>query len=192
LKAPKGPTAHGEPDAEQRLQSLDALLASVAKDAIYEAKAEKIEQLTHEFSRRIAAALGLALNAAAQAMPCDIYEEKKALARWVNKDLRRFDLAIRGPTGEPSIFWPIKAGMPPPVDSCLHTNRQKANVFAAVFPFILLRSSSWKPHLAGKRSWSGVQGSPPAHPAMPRLRSDRNRLAQLRLRAACSACGLHP
>jgi hypothetical protein len=37
-------------------------------------------------------------------MPHDTYEEKKAQARWVNEELRRFDLAIKGPTGQPSIL----------------------------------------------------------------------------------------
>jgi hypothetical protein len=84
---------------------LDALLASLPKDAPYEMKAEKLAGLSHEVRQRIAAELGPALNIKAQAMPHHTYDEKKELARWVNDQLRRFDLAIKCPkTGQPSLL----------------------------------------------------------------------------------------
>jgi hypothetical protein len=84
---------------------LDAILASLPKDAPYEMKAEKLAGLSHEVRQRIAAELAPALNIKAQAMPHHTYDEKKELARWVNDQLRRFDLAIKCPkTGQPSLL----------------------------------------------------------------------------------------
>lgn len=84
---------------------LDAILASLPKDAPYEIKAEMLAGLSHEVRQRIAAELAPALNIKAQAMPHHTYDEKKELARWVNDQLRRFDLAIKCPkTGQPSLL----------------------------------------------------------------------------------------
>jgi hypothetical protein len=95
-----------EPVGMQEIsRHLDALLASLPKDAPYEMKAEKLAGLSHEVRQRIAAELGPALNIKAQALPHDTYDEKKELARWVNDQLRRFDLAIKCPkTGQPSLL----------------------------------------------------------------------------------------
>ncbi|MGE3424814.1 MAG: hypothetical protein AB7N24_22430 [Dehalococcoidia bacterium] len=51
------------------------------------------------FNRRmIAEAVEPALNARAASMPHGILEEKKILAKWVNEELRHFDLAIECPS----------------------------------------------------------------------------------------------
>lgn len=89
---------------QEQHDHLRALSAHLPKDAPYDERAEKLARLNHDVRQYIAAELGPDLNARIQAMPHDTYEEKKELARWVNEELRRFDLAIKGPTGEPSIL----------------------------------------------------------------------------------------
>jgi hypothetical protein len=88
--------------ADQRSRHLDGLLAEVPKDAPYEAKAENIAALNHEFRQRIAAELAPALNAHIQAMPHETLDQKKELARWVNEQLEPLGLAVQEPkTGRP-------------------------------------------------------------------------------------------
>lgn len=75
------------------------------KRETFEEQAERLERRSHEFRQQLAAELTPTLNAKIQAMPHETYEEKKNLAKWVNEELRRFDLAIKCPkTGEPSIL----------------------------------------------------------------------------------------
>ncbi len=100
--------------AHVRAEHLDALLATVPGSAPYEEKAEKLASLNHEVRQRIATELAPVMNARIQAMPRDTYEEKKELARWVNEELRRFDLAIKGSTGQPSALVAV-GGNPPDV-----------------------------------------------------------------------------
>ena len=92
------------PDAK-RPDYLAALLATVPDSAKYEDYAGRLEGLTHDIKLQVAAHLQPKLNAEAHAMPHGTYEEKKTLAKWVNDELRRFDLAIKCPkTGQPSIL----------------------------------------------------------------------------------------
>lgn len=71
----------------------------------FEGRKAALTAVNAAFRQELANQFAPALNAKAQAMPHGSYEEKKALARWVNEELRRFDLAIKCPkTGEPSIL----------------------------------------------------------------------------------------
>lgn len=45
-----------------------------------------------------------AINTQAASMPHRSYEEKKALANWINRELRQLGLAIRGPDGQPCLL----------------------------------------------------------------------------------------
>ena len=91
------------PGPLDRKQRLEALLATTPDAGGYTAQSQELEELSHEFRRQVAARLEPALNAQIQAMPRETYEEKKEVARWVNQELRRFDLAIKCPkTGRPS------------------------------------------------------------------------------------------
>jgi hypothetical protein len=88
---------------EKRPQFLADILAAAPKGAGYVEFAQALEDANHDFRREMAASLAPVLNAHIQAMPHDTYEEKKTISRWVNDELRRFDLAIKCPkTGNPS------------------------------------------------------------------------------------------
>ena len=52
----------------------------------------------------MAAALEAAINAEAKLHPQETYEDKKALAKWVNAELRAFGLAIKNPDGGKPCF----------------------------------------------------------------------------------------
>jgi hypothetical protein len=93
-------------EQSDRVPSLDDKIKEVKAlpPEDYDGRAAPLAALNAATRRVIAAELAPALNAKAQAMPHDTYEQKKALARWVNEELRRFDLAIKGPTGQPSIL----------------------------------------------------------------------------------------
>ncbi len=100
---PQGTPAR--PD-DKRQEHLAALLATVPDSGGYVEQAQSLDELLHGFRREMAARLQPVLNAHIQAMPHETHEEKKALARWVNEELRRFDLAIRCPkTGQPSLLF---------------------------------------------------------------------------------------
>lgn len=80
-------------------------LAEIPHLSGYANDAQTLVELNHSFRREMAARLQPAFNAHIQAMPHGTYEEKKALARWVNEELRRFDLAVKCPkTGQPSLI----------------------------------------------------------------------------------------
>ena len=71
----------------------------------YDGRAAALTEFNHACGRHLADQLAPALNAKVHGMPHATYEEKKALAKWVNDELRRFDLAIKCPkTGQPSLL----------------------------------------------------------------------------------------
>lgn len=58
-----------------------------------------------ELRRELAGAIQLRFNAYLKTLPQETYEQKHALASWVNHVLRVLDLALRCPrTGEPAIL----------------------------------------------------------------------------------------
>ena len=103
---PLPPEAHPKTPSgtqDKRPEYLDALLAAVPKDAPYEETAEKLGELNHDVRQLIAAELAPPLNARIRAMPHETYEEKKALAQWVNDQLEPLGLAVKCPkTGLPA------------------------------------------------------------------------------------------
>lgn len=94
-----------ESHEEKRPKFLTDILAAGPKAGGYVELAQTLETLNHQFRQELAGHLEPALNAHIQAMPHSVYDEKKTLAKWVNDELRRFDLAIKCPkTGQPSIL----------------------------------------------------------------------------------------
>jgi hypothetical protein len=85
------------PEDEKRPEFLAAILGAAPKGAGYAELAQNLEGLNHDFRREMAARLEPALNAHVQAMPHDTYDEKRILVKWVNDELRRFDLAVKCP-----------------------------------------------------------------------------------------------
>jgi hypothetical protein len=69
----------------------------------YDVRASELSGITHNYMQQLASNVATALNAEIGERPQGTYEEKKALAVWVNAELRRLDLAIKCPkTGLPS------------------------------------------------------------------------------------------
>lgn len=95
-EAPASPQTEAQPAADPRPRFLDALLATVPKDATYEEQAAQREDLKHAFNRRFAAEHGEALKAEMLRRGADArtYEDKLELVRWANEELRRFGLAF--------------------------------------------------------------------------------------------------
>ena len=90
-------------DPRPPAENLHRLAASLPAD--YPRRSETLAAMTTAYREELAAQLAPALNAHIRAMPHETYEEKKVLAKWVNDELRRFDLAINCPkTGQPSIL----------------------------------------------------------------------------------------
>jgi hypothetical protein len=99
--SPDHPAERAEPT--NPAEALQALAATLPGD--YPERAAALANATDAYRLELAAQLAPAFNAHIRAMPHGTYEEKKALARWVNDELRRFDLAIKCPkTGMPSIL----------------------------------------------------------------------------------------
>ena len=90
-------------DLEKKAQGA----ATTASDG-YQAKAADLSGITHNYMAKLAKELEPALNAHVQSMPQETHEDKKEVASWVTKELRRFDLAIKCPkTGHPAILFTI-------------------------------------------------------------------------------------
>jgi hypothetical protein len=89
------------------IESVEKLVDDVSArlPADYASRRETLLQLSDAVRNRLAAAIEPAINSAAAAFPQSSYEEKKALAKWINAELRRFGLALRAPkTGHPCIL----------------------------------------------------------------------------------------
>lgn len=102
------------PKADQ--ESKEAKPNAATSAEAYEKLAHQLEGRIHEVKREVAAEIAPSLNTRIQAMPHGTYEQKKEVARWANEELRRFDLAIKGPTGQPSTLVALP-GNPPEVES---------------------------------------------------------------------------
>jgi hypothetical protein len=126
-------------------------------DDPYKRLSNQLEGELHEVRRRIAEELAPVLNARIQAMPHRNYEEKKELARWVNEELRRFDLAIKGPTGQPSVLVAAR-GNPPDVEigrlfleyKSSDRNRARTQLPPQLPPFELMEAA---PRREALREW---------------------------------------
>ena len=100
------------PSVEQT-GGLKAVLAAVPTDAPYEVQAGQLAGLNRGFRQELAKRLLPALKEEMQRQPHETYDQKIELVRWVNAELRRFDLAIRHPkTGQPAAFKPFLGNDP--------------------------------------------------------------------------------
>jgi hypothetical protein len=96
-------------DRERKSKAPDAAPADG-----YTTKAAELSGIRHNYMQELAKELATELNAKIQAMPKDSYEDKKAIARFVNEQCRRFDVAVRCPrTGEPSTLVAAPTGNHP-------------------------------------------------------------------------------
>jgi hypothetical protein len=75
------------------------ILPAMLKPTNYEVLAERLEEANRKLSGEIAARLLSALKAEMRSgrRPHETYEGKMELVRWVNAELRRFNLAFRHP-----------------------------------------------------------------------------------------------
>lgn len=74
---------------------LAALLATVPAEAAYEQQSAQLEMLKHEVNGRIRDRVDAAIRDRLSAETADTYAQKLEIARWLNAELRRFDLSIR-------------------------------------------------------------------------------------------------
>ena len=89
--------------AEEFRKAVEACLDMVPQDC--PALIAEMERFQHEFRVALAERLEPVLNAYVRQLPQDTYEDKKALARFVNAQLSPLGLAVRCPkTGMPSII----------------------------------------------------------------------------------------
>ena len=109
----KGNPPPPPPVLDERTRHLDALLATVPRDVPYEEQAEDAAQLNWAFRERLAERLAPTINAKMTTMPHETLDQKKELAKWVNAELRRFNLAIKHPkTGTPCYLISDKGNHP--------------------------------------------------------------------------------
>jgi hypothetical protein len=73
----------------------------------------KLVDVNKNFRGAVARRLEEALNRHVSAMPAASYDDKRALARWVNAELRRFGLALVCPnSGRPAVLLADPGGIP--------------------------------------------------------------------------------
>lgn len=90
-------------ELEQRLR--EAVRRVVDKAREYEEARIAAGYATRIVQEELARELGELLNGRAASMPQATYEQKKALANWVNNELRPLGLAVRCPaTGRPAVL----------------------------------------------------------------------------------------
>jgi hypothetical protein len=88
-----------------------ALLDSLPRD--YERLTSSFVEFDRQFRAALSRRLEEALNNEVVAMPCTTYDNKRAVARWVNAQLRRFGLALVCPkTKRPAVLLADPSGVP--------------------------------------------------------------------------------
>jgi hypothetical protein len=79
----------------------------------YRPRRKSLENFSDSVRQKLATALEPSLNVYAVTLPQTTYEEKKALAKWVNAELRRFGLALRCPgTNQPCLLQAYQGNHP--------------------------------------------------------------------------------
>ena len=134
-------TSASSEDLERWKTSTETMLSSFGGD--YSQLSHELSAVNHEIRHALAARLEPALNAAIQEMPHDTYEEKKALARWINEEVRQFGLAAKCPkTGRPAILLagpgddPMKGRFQ--FDIITPEGKRKRTVSSVILPVIAL------------------------------------------------------
>ena len=90
------------PEDDKEPASLDAMLASLPKDATYAEQAQAARNITYEVRQRLAKQIAPALNAVIQENDRETLDEKKAICDFVNDELEPLGLAVQCPnTGLP-------------------------------------------------------------------------------------------
>jgi len=82
------------PPDGKRPDFLAALLATVPANAAYEEQAAQLEGLKHEVNGRIRDRVDAIIRDRLKAETADTYAQKLEITRWLNAELRRFDLSI--------------------------------------------------------------------------------------------------
>lgn len=90
-----------------------AALLDVPKDSGYDAVAQRLEQVSRDIKREVAARLLPVLKDEMRRRPHESFDDKKILVKWVNDELRRFGLAIKSPKSDRAATLSCNAGNHP-------------------------------------------------------------------------------
>lgn len=102
-KADVGESEEIESAVTSLRKTIRAIVGKLPKS--YDERRSVLVALSDAFREEVGRSLGPAINERLAGMPKETYDEKKALARYVNAELRRFGLAARCPkTGRASIL----------------------------------------------------------------------------------------
>ena len=144
-------------------ESVKALFTDLPGE--HDSRVSELEAVNQAYRQEFANQFAQTLNPRIQAMPHDTYDEKKDLARQVNEELRRFDLAIKGPTGQPSVLIAVP-GHPPNEDvgrmlleyKSPEGKRSRTQLPPELPIFELMDAA---PRREALREWRGKVGDPP-------------------------------
>ncbi len=102
-------------EVESAIASIRELVTGLVSNVSpkYSERRDRLRAVSDAFRQEMAVALEAALNDHLQTLPQDTFEDKKTIAKYVNAELRRFGLALRGPSaGDPCILRADPGGHP--------------------------------------------------------------------------------
>jgi Global regulator protein family len=146
-----------------KLENVKALFTGLSDG--HESRISDLEAINQAYRQELANQVAHTLNARIQAMPHDTLDAKRDLARQVNEELRGFDLAIKGPTGQPSTLLAVP-GHPPNEEvgrlfldyKSPEGKRSRTHLPPELSAFELMDAA---PRREALREWMGKVGQPP-------------------------------
>jgi hypothetical protein len=159
LTEPLSPSPPSSPSFEERSRHLDALIATMPKDAAYSEQVQGLLELNHDFRREIAIRLEPVLNAQIHAMPHDDLDGKQKICQFVNCELERFGLAVQCP----------KTGLPAKLKATSGNWPGKGSFFFEVYIDGKRKKPSWSDTLPELQL---IDATPSQVPETPKLASE--------------------
>ena len=104
------PSTHPKPADDWRRQ-FDTLMAARPAEEVYEPQAQWLERVKHDVNHQIMDQAASAIKGKLQTWEHNTYAKKLEITRWLNAELRRFDLTISSPeVGGPATLSADAAG----------------------------------------------------------------------------------
>src|SRR5262249_16256740 len=113
LQTDRLPETDLEPLPDGKRPGYLAALLDVPKDSGYDSVAQRLEQVSRDLKREVAARLLPDLKDEMRRRPHKSYDDKKIVVKWVNDELRRFGLAIKFPKSDRAATLTCNAGNHP-------------------------------------------------------------------------------